>query len=71
MAAALAVWALLPGTGGAPELGGQVQRLAASFRRFPGWGPWVGAAGHHFLLGALFGFLAGRSWEGGRPKPSC
>lgn len=67
-AVALVVWALLPGTSGGSEVWGQVQRFSASFRRFPGWSPWLAASSHHLFLGAAFGFLAGRSWEarGGR-----
>ncbi len=60
-AGCLAVWALLPGPNPAGSLWSQTQTFSSSFRRFPGWGPWLTGSVHTLLLGGLFAALAART----------
>jgi len=64
LALCLLAWAVLPGLAVPGELWEQTQRLSSSFRRFPGWQPWLERSWHPALLGAMFATLAGRSGTG-------
>ncbi len=64
LAACLLAWAVVPGLEVPGDLWEQTQRLSSSFRRFPGWQPWLQRSWHPFLLGAVFATLAGRSGTG-------
>ncbi|GAB4277553.1 MAG: hypothetical protein Kow0092_33340 [Deferrisomatales bacterium] len=57
----LLAWALVPGSAADNPVWRQLQGFSASFRKFPGWLPWAAGSAHAVVLGALFGFLAGRS----------
>ncbi len=64
LAACLVVWAALPGSTPPSGVWKQTQIFSSSFRRFPGWGPWLGGAAHPVLLGACFSALFVRSLPG-------
>lgn len=65
LSACLVVWAALPGSTPSAGVWRQTQLFSASFRRFPGWGPWLAGSAHPMLLGACFAALVARSVRGG------
>ena len=68
LAACLVVWAVLPGATPPSGVWKQTQIFSSSFRRFPGWGPWLGGSAHPVLLGVCFSALFVRSVPGGAAR---